>query len=228
MHRVTAVALAALLVAAAAACSGDDAPDRAETIEETTTTVAAGDSTTATTVATTSDVDPHSLLLTLQDMPPGYSPDPGATDEDRPICNGESAADRAPYLSQATGGQFTAGSTGPFINSTAAVFADAAGASAWLDAFLALLQECGNTLQLETDDGTAVTLELSPLSFNQVGDRTVALRGTTTGGPLSVTIDQVTAQVGNVLVGVGQSTAGLTSPDAALTEQLLTVMVDRA
>jgi len=209
----------ALLIAAG--CSSDSEPERAETITTTSTAPPADESTTV------PDTELDEVLLTLDDMPPGYTLTGPGEESDNPVCNDQDVDDIVPNTDSANGDQFSAGPTGPFISSVAARYEDADLANEALDAFIDLLAQCDNMIELPSDQGP-ITLVLSPLSFNQVGDRTLALRGTSTEGPAPITADQVFAVVDDTLIGLVNITAFANTPDAALSEQLLTTMIDRA
>jgi len=217
-------ALAAAVVGVLVACSGGDDSGRAETID--TTAPASSPATSQTSIAPlATSVD--DVVLTLEDMPPGYSPRPSEDEDDEPTppCEGVPATDVEP-IEEATS-EFSAGQTGPFIASAAGSYPDAATANGQLDYLVGAIADCGNTIEIVADDGSTNTATLTPLSFNQVGDRTIAFRATIDDGPVPVSFDQITAQADNVVILLTYVTALGDQPDAALAEELLQTMVDR-
>lgn len=222
--RSASVAIVLLL----AACSGDDGGGRAETVD--TTTPGSGPTPTTQTTPTTPVSSIDGVVLTLDDMPPGYSPVPSNDDEDDepdPLCEGVAATEVEP-IEDVDGEQFAAGQTGPFISSSVGAYTDAATAAGQLDYLVDAIARCGNTIDLVNEDGSTAQATLSPLSFNEVGDRTIAFRGTVEDGPVPVTFDQITAQVDNILILLTDVTSFGATPDAALLEQLMTTMAERA
>jgi hypothetical protein len=212
MHRRTTAGLLALMVVVG--CSADDggtdpgSPD------------ADGNDTPS------DELELDEVVLSLDDLPSGYTAVPESDSDEDAVCNGESATDRAPAVDEVEGEQFVAGPGGPFIASTALQFADADSANSYLDAWTDLIADCDG--HVSSGDPGEAAIDFTPLSFAELGDRTLALRGTASGETLPVTINYVFAQVGDVVVGLGHGGVGFDGPDVEESEELLTTMVDRA
>ena len=146
-------------------------------------------------------------------------------DEPDPLCEGVPATDVEP--TEEARADFSAGQTGPFIGSAAASYPDATTASSQLDYLIDAIAQCDNTMELQADDGTTSTATGTPLSFNQVGDRTIAFWATIEDGPIPVSFDQITAQAGNVVILLTYVTVLGDQSDPVVAEQLLQTMVDR-
>lgn len=199
--------LAALLVIPA--CSSDsDSPERAQTVEQITTTTEP-----AVTTTTEFSVDPtgiteaqlESTLLTLDDMPSGFSPLPADPDDDSPLCEGHDPGSEVPELIKVEVQFAQNPNTGPIIGSAAATYPSEDEAARYMEVLLAAAQACPGPYPAPgTDDGT--TIAIAPLSFDTYGDETVALRFTFAGGLLPVTADLVFVRVGPSLFQTAEIT----------------------
>jgi hypothetical protein len=172
------------------------------------------------------------VLVTLDDArrivgdrlePFGPEPD----EEEDPICNGERASDQVEPDEVAVGPAFAPGQQGPVVSSDAWRFADDDTASAWVDAVQGLLAECIGVVQYEAADGT-ITIEWEPVAtFDLLGDRTIAYRGTSTAG-LDLLADWVIVQDGNTVVDVLHLDLSGEEPDAGATQDLVDLVVANA
>jgi hypothetical protein len=219
--------LAASVVLVGSGCSGgDDGSERAQTVEPTST------STDQTTTVSTG-VDPsaitqaqlESTLLTLDDMPTGFSPLPEQPDDETPFCDGRDPGSEVPELLEAEVQFAQSPTTGPILSSAAAAYSSPEEASRYFDVLLDTAQACPGPYPTPgADDGS--TTSVAPLSFGTYGDETVALRITIAGAGLPATVDAVFVRVGPVAFQSAEvTTVGAT--DVARLESLIETQLDR-
>lgn len=115
---------------------------------------------------------------------------------------------------------------GPFLGATLYDAGSSDEAASLLDLFAKGLQGCQGFTQTE-DDGTETTWSVAPMSFPDLGDATFAARVTTMTffGPFA--IDIVVSRVDELVVFTTHAGIGA-PPDAALTEQVQRLQVDRS
>lgn len=207
MRRWVAV-VAPVLVITAACSSGGGEEERAQTVEPTTTTASPAATTTTTTVSldpsTITQEQLQSTLLTLDDMPPGFSPMASDPSDDSSLCDGHDPGSEVPELLK-TEAQFAQNpNTGPVIGSAAATYASEDEAARFMEALLAGAQACPGPFPAPADDGTMISI--APLSFDAYGDETIALRFTFEGGLLPVTADVIYVRSGPALFQIGEIT----------------------
>jgi hypothetical protein len=192
-------------------------------------TTAATPASQPTTVATSAPIaglptedDLKPLMLTLSDMPVGWTTwnDDSGDDSSSPLCGhpGDSGINQVK-----TSVDFKKSDFGPFFSETLAVFKKG-DAEQWMDQFKAKLT-C-NEDTITGDDGTPTPVELSPLSFPKIGDDTFALRMTADTGILgSYVVDAIYVRVGNKVIGILNLQLG--AVDSDLTQSLTQLAVDR-
>ena len=166
--------------------------------------------------------DLNKALLTLSDMPPGWSPDTQSPDSasDAPSCSPLKDG-LWKHLPQSAEADFSQSDTGPFLlELLAGGSADQANTA--MQALIKATGQC-TTFTQKTDSGTN-TWSLAPLSFPSYGDATYAFR-------LSITADMGISAGGDVVIvrkgGVlAQITVyGLGSVPVAMVEDLVTKAV---
>lgn len=214
-----------VLLAAFGCSSGAGEPEQARTVDPTTTTVA---------TPTTTAVDPGQItegqlaatLLTLEDMPTGFSTLPPEPEDDQSsFCNERRPSTEVPRL-QTAQAQFAQNpTTGPFLGSVAAVHPTLEEAGRYLDVLLEVATECAGPYPTPGDE-EATTTSIAPLSFDNYGDDTVALRFTYDNDILSGSADVVYVQVGPVIFQVGEVTT-LGGGDVARLQGLIETQLQR-
>ena len=221
MRRLLIGALIALLSLALAACEGDG-DDRAETINPTAAVTSRGAAPPAaapqTPAAQTLVPDLTKALLTLDDMPTGWSvradvPPPS----DALVCD-----KRLPrFRDQAADFQRADFERGNANVSNIVSRYRPGEAQSLLEALKSLYESCPQWTQ--QDGSTSLTLRAAALAFPKLGDQTFAIRLTATSGALTAQSDQVTVRRGDVLTTVTYAVAGLgsLSADPELTERLV-------
>ena len=168
-------------------------------------------STTASTTTTTAPPDAATLatrLVTVADVPSGYSqqaPDPSSNDtSDLKICGGPSLEEIVDSASQAEV-SFLGGTIGPALVEILSAYPSMKEASAVLVAAKAQLGSCTEFSQTDAD-GTTFNYTIAPLSAAKVGDDRVAVRLSTTVEAGSINADVVFVRSGATIVtGVGVS-----------------------
>lgn len=186
---IFAIALSALLVA----CGGSD--DTADTVPArtasssspgpaaTVTSIASSAATPGATPTPAPEPEPQSekltpALLTLDEMPPGWSPSSSVNDtaDEDGIC-GKPDVGLAVASPARADVSFQQGEFGPFFAYAIAQYkgSDARKAMDYLKDQLAACAEWTET----NDDGTTTTWKLSPISFPKVGDETLVVRMST-------------------------------------------------
>lgn len=164
-------------------------------------------------------------LLTLADMPSGWSQEAIAEDEDgddedtNTFCLEE---DPNPDI-KATGkaeARFSAGTFGPMIYNLAGVYSNQDDIQQRFAIMRDALQNC--TTWTDTDDaGEETTYTLSPMSFEQYGDETIALRMGLDGGQADI----VAIRQGNLLITVMLISISIGGP---VDDELLLQIVEKA
>lgn len=217
MTRASRIAgLIALLAVAVASCSsGGDAPERAQTVEATTTTTAAGETTTTEGSIDQSQLD--AALLTIEDVPPGYTEytDPNA-DDDSSFCEGSDPTEEFPEIAKAEVQFSQGGETGPFIFDSVVLFAPG-DAENFMQAVTDALTACQTFTQTDSD-GTVLDVTLSPISFPSLGDQTLATNLTIDDGTLSALGDFVFVRNGDTVTYI--ATLGVGENDSTVTEAM--------
>lgn len=226
------VALVLALAFVGASCGDDD--DHARTVEATTTSTteaaaeSEGPAAETEESTTTTEVPPSSMdsvVVTLQDLPSGWTvsaPDEGLEEDDE-ICNDQDPFDAVEPIEEAET-NFEQGGFGPFLSSIAGRYASTDDAQGVLDAFAAAVEQCRAFTEVD-DDGTEITYTFTALSFPKLGDDTYAARlsANTPVGPLA--LDFVFARKGDAVAAI--INGGLGAADTALTESMMSLMVDR-
>lgn len=229
MQRIRLCMAAGLVVLAFGACSGGG-NERADTIIPPSATPAAAASTpatagstatapsTPTAAASPADTELSKALLTLDDMPTGWTlstdgPDSGGDTE---LC-GKDPLPGEPRAKVSR--DFEKGS---FTQATSTVQAWGKGeASHEMQTARQVMSSC--TTWTDTDkDGKPETYRLSPLSFPKLGDETLAVRLSLDTSGATVAADAIYIRRGDYITIVGNLAAGFGTAevDSALTEQL--------
>ena len=232
--RVSAVVLAGALVTGVGGCSAEQRPERADTI---TAPSAAAPSTTAAVENAAADTiltveQAQAALLTVQDLPTGWTTDPTAAEDDEtdPDDDIEPAECAAVFEAMEEGnepaakadGSYTAGGFGPLLQQTVTSFEE--DTSDRIQTVTDALNQC-STFTSTTADGVATTLTSSPLSFPNLGDRSLAVRLTGSSDDIEATFDVVYIAVGkNSITLLG---GGLTPLPGAELEAVARKAVER-
>jgi hypothetical protein len=176
--------------------------------------------------------DPNEIIITLADMPTGWSPTPPEEEDDdsdddlacldaafESVGLGEGVENEKDYPQAEAG--FSQSEFGPFILSFVVSGMD----GGLLSDFMDVLPEAFASCDGETDpDGT--TYSVLPISFPDLGDQTFATRLDGTGAMLPISMVLVLTRVDDVLIYSANAALG-GGIDAALLEDLTRVMVDR-
>jgi hypothetical protein len=200
-HRTTtaAVVVGLLLLVGPVAC-GDSGTTSKESSARSSTT-------TTTTLPTLSTSELQGALLTIADLPPGWSAETSTTTTTTAGSTGSAPSDflcpaaTAPLRkeqhdsAQAT---FTQGESGPFLLQS---LASAPDADKHFTDITASFRSCiGQTWTMD-DNGEKLDMTMAEISAPEVGDGSVAYRvsGTSSSMPLTMTIDFVIGRRGTVL-----------------------------
>jgi hypothetical protein len=170
------------------------------------------------------DIDLEAALLTLDDMPSGWTQEPEAETDDESdvtLCDVEPLDDVEAVDSSSR--EFSAGDFGPFLHHSVAVY-ESGQAEQALDAFLEALDACDEWTE-ETEDGP-VTWRPRALSFPGLGDDTVAVRINVEAEAFNATVDMVTWRRGDFL-SLLFTMEVFGSPDAEQMEELARVADER-
>lgn len=229
MGRAKALTCAVLLLLATACGEGDS--DRAETVstppsDPTPTATASPDAAAKDSESDAEPADAEAVLLTVEDMPTGWSTDPSDDGDDGPddganLCD-QDPVDEFEPASEATA-NFAAGNMGPFLEHIVAVFDDGQAEQA-LDMMLDALESCDEWTE-DTEDGTT-TYRPSPLSFPTFGDQTVAVRIDVESEMVNGTADMIAWRRGDAL-SVVIASAIFEAPDAEQIEKIVATADER-
>jgi hypothetical protein len=167
--------------------------------------------------------DVEAALLTLNDMPTGWTQDPeqDTDDDDATFCDVE-PLDEVQAVDDASA-NFSAGDFGPLLSHSVGVFEDQ-DAEAAMDSFMDALEGCTEWTD-ETEDGP-VTFRPTPLAFPSFGDDTVAVRIGAESELFDMTLDMVVWRRANV-VSLITVVEVFGTPDAEQTEEFVTVADER-
>lgn len=185
-----------------ASCGGSDKADTVDNSPPATATKAP-ESATPVVTPTGAPIDPGVLskaVLTLQELPAGYTVStPADNSEDDDFC-GVSAARKEPK--NRADAAFAQSSAGPFIIERIDLFDRKSDATSVLAGIRDGFKKCGPTW---ADTGTPpTTWNVAALSFPKLGDETFAVRLTTTNLPIFGTaeVDYVYIRRGPALTGL--------------------------
>jgi len=162
-----------------------------------------------------------SKLLTLSDMPTGWTTSGSSSDSSNTstLCGSSNDSGISQVKADA---DFKKGELGPYATEILAAF-KSGDAEAWMKQFKAKFTCSEDT---EISDGTPTTFHYSALSFPNLGDETFAIRMTTDAGILGeADVDVVYVRVGNDVLSV--LNIGIRSVDSDLTQTLTQKAVDR-
>lgn len=210
MHRPLALTLALSVALALAGC-GEDPPERADTIAaEQPAATSAPPEKPAGNGETLSKKEAKAALLTVEDLPSGWSkaaqPDDGdskAKTEPARCAAILEALDKAADPVAKAEAQFEQGLQ--LLEHSVTSFEDDAEGlvKKATDAF----SRCSSFTSTEPD-GTRLEVKMSALSFPNLGDRTLAVRMTGSGGQIDIVLDIIMIAIGHN--GVGIIAGGLT------------------
>lgn len=169
-------------------------------------------------------------LLTVQDLPTGWTTDPAAEEDDGPDDITEPAEcaqifqaleDQQDPVAQAEA-DFTAGGFGPFLSQSVSSFDDSTTDA--LAAVTEALNACPTFTSIDAD-GVRAEFTAAPLSFPNVGDSTVAVRLSASTEDFDLAFDVVAVSLGNN--GMTIVAGGLTPMDGVQLEQVVRAGVSR-
>jgi hypothetical protein len=195
------------------------APDAAP-VDDTASTVGLASSTAPPTVLSPSVEDLGSRLLTVEDLPTGWSPYTNSDDED----TGE-GCDAEPSLQPDVEAEttFSQGSFGPFLVESLGLYGDDRAADDAVTEFRAMTERCQSYTTTE-DDGSTTTVTFSPLSFPKLGDDTYAVH-MDVAAMFPIAANVVLVRDGDVLMII--SHAGMMAVDATFTEAAVRMAHDK-
>ena len=149
-------------------------------------------------------------LLTIDDMPAGFSLGTTPDDNGRGVCGQPAASSVVPSLAEARI-SFTRGAAGPVVQQVSASYEQAKAVE-----YMAKVRESSTctTYADEEADGIVSNNTVAEVSFPKLGDDTLALR---VGNDHGLNADIVFIRIGDTVTRVG--VAGLTI-DSALTEEV--------
>jgi hypothetical protein len=218
-----------------AACGGDgekqagsagSPPPSNVMVPLTGTPTTAGPATATTTPASQGTVTAAALnaaLLTLQEMPSGWTTEPPSSDDDdsERICNIPPSRPRRLARAEVN---FTKSDLGPFFNELINAYERGAAKPLFDDA-VQILQTCREWKTML--DGAPVTVKVSPLSFPRVGEQSYAYRATFDSASFPFQVDAVYVRAGDIILVFAHIAVGAGGPDSALTESLVKAAYDK-
>lgn len=209
-RRLSAVLLG-FVVLGASGCSSEERPERADTVQAPSASQPSASGTASENAAADTALTPEqaqAALLTVQDLPTGWSTDPSAApteeDGDDPIQPEECAAvfrplkDGSDPLAKAEA-NFSSGGLGPVLQQTVTSFED--DAADRLQGLTDALGACPE-FSLTDSSGVVTTFVAAPLSFPNLGDRSLAVRLRGSNDTIDVTLDVVYVAVGRNAVSL--------------------------
>lgn len=171
------------------------------------------------------DVDLEAALLTLDDMPTGWTTDTveatGNDSDSATLCGAELIEEVEP--AGEVSADFSAGDLGPLLNHSILEYEDDEAARVLTD-FADALAGCEEWTE-ETDEGP-MTLRPTPLSFPSLGDETVAVRIDAANELVDMTMDMVVWRHGDTLNIITMMEA-FGTPDGEQTEEFATLADER-
>lgn len=215
------------------ACGGDDSSgggddDRARTIAEPSSAAPAepegdGDK-------TLTEAELSAALLTVADLPTGYTAVPPTEDDDSETTGGDDECSaKFKELSDAEGTEaasaeasFEGGGLGTILEESLESYEDEDQLKQRFDDVVSVLSECPTFSS--TEDGETTDFTLGALSFPKLGDDTVALAITGKTPDFEVKLNIVVVRLGRNVMSVSQG--GLTA-DAAALEQAARAGLDK-
>lgn len=232
MRRLLFALLCTSLIAIIGCGDGGDGDDRAETLNVTTVATAAASSRSPVAASPSPTPRPNQIdltraLLSLEDMPTGFTTVPPDDEDDRgsqPCGKSTELRHNAVETKEA---EFTKGAFGPIISHVASTFKSGE-AKDRFDQARTIFEGCPSWT--ETDEkGETVEYRLSPLSFPRLGDQAYAMRMDVKTGGAVAQADIVFVRRGDVIFLLGNTVGGLgvAMVDSALTEQLARKAVEK-
>lgn len=158
-------------------------------------------------------------LLTLEDMPTGWTVSPTEEDEEdddgSEIC-GVASGQFAEDASARVTANFQESEFGPLLAQIIDLFADG-NAKRVVAEFSDAFGSCTEWTDID-EDGNETTWRLSPLSFPKFGDETFAFRMSTVTFLGAVELDFIVWRRGDIVEVIGHTTIGLEGVDSEQTE----------
>lgn len=218
--------VAGVVVVILAGC-GADRPDRADTVQGPTSSVQ--EDTGSETVALTRQ-QVESSLLTVEDLPTGWSVDTSedsdseVEDVTEPVECGvlfEGLDEAAEPVAKAEG-TFTAGGFGPFLAHAVTAFEE--NTADQVERVTDVLNQCP---EFSSTDAEGVTTEFTtaPLSFPNLGDRTLALRLQGSTDDFDIVVDVIMIAIG--ANGISLVVGGLLPMQGDELEDIATTAVEK-
>lgn len=173
------------------------------------------------------DLDVEAALLTLDDMPTGWTqgPDEAPSDEDAgadaTLCEEEPLSEGGAH--DEASADFSAGDFGPQLSHTVWTL-DSDQSERGLEALIEALNNCEEWTE-ETADGP-VTFRPAPLSFPSFGDEIVAIRIDVESELFDATMDMIAWRRANVMSLLGVIEV-FGTPDGEQTEEFVRVADER-
>lgn len=223
---VRAGSLASAFILTLAGCGGSHSAGTRGTAQSPMATAPAPSSpATAPTAFTASELTAR--LLTVGDLPPGFTVDTDPRDTEGrisstdahcgPLVDLMNSDGRPPGAVADADASFTKAELGPNVATGLASFPSVQAAQSFLDTVSAAMKTCGSLT--ETDkDGSSYDFGVSPLAFPATGDAGNAIRMSADLGGYPAQVDIVLARVGSTLLYVANT--GLGGTDTGLTEEV--------
>ena len=173
--------------------------------------------------ATISEERLSKALLTINDMPTGWTTTPPeAEDDDADFCGVDFESTAIVDIEVG----FQQSQTGPFIGHSLQLFPAGEGKRSF-EAGVERASSC-TEFTVTNEDGTVNTWRIWPLSFPEVGDDTLAFRVRAEVAFFgSATVDIIASRRGDVISVFALTVIGFGSPEPALTERLVRLADDR-
>lgn len=212
-----------VLVVALAGC-GADRPERADTVRGPTPTLQ--EDVEEAVALTQRQVE--SALLTVEDMPTGWSVDTSEDSDSEDVIEPAEcealfeALDKASDPVAKAEAAFTAGGFGPFLEHGVSAFEESTADQ--LEQVVDTLNQCPEFSSTDTE-GVTTEFTTAPLSFPNVGDRTLALRFQGSTGGIDVVVDALFIAIGSN--GISIVVGGLVPMKGEELESIATTAVEK-
>ncbi|GAA2023003.1 hypothetical protein GCM10009839_20620 [Catenulispora yoronensis] len=177
---------------------------------------------------TLTESDLHTRLLTVNDLPTGFTVDTDATDTNgtisstdphcKPLVDLMNSDGKPPTATAATNTSFTKSELGPNVATGLASFPSTQTAETLLTTISTAMKTC--TTLTETDkDGSSYDFGVAALPFPETGDGSSATRMSADIGGYPAQVDIVVVRIGSTLLYVANT--GLGGTDSGLTQDVV-------
>lgn len=227
MKAVATIVLACLMAGCGGGSSKDD--DRADTIKpQSPSATKAAERPKAAAGRQLTVAQLTAALLTVQDLPTGYSLDTSGDDDSPDSSSGDAPCarqfDNLENLNKhkdvtSAERDFTKGGFGPFVTETLASYRSDDAARDTMKVVTGLFQKCQSFTATDPDDKKKSTYTIAPVSFPKIGDQTLAVTATIKSEDIEVTAVLAFARLGQHITYLAG--AGLAGFDATELEQLM-------